>query len=259
MIRWIDRADDPALDPYRHVGDPAWLRQHDLFVAEGRLVVERLLDLPRYAVQSILLSRAAHDGLAARLTSVAVDVFVSSDPGLAAITGFNFHRGCLALARRPAPLPPSGLLDASRLLGIEGVGNPDNVGGLFRAAAAFGVDGVLLDGTAGDPLYRKAIRVSMGASLRLPFARVPDWPAGLRPFRDEGFTLVALTPRAGVPAVSAMPAGRALLLVGAEGSGLRDETLDGADVRLRIPIGEAVDSLNVVVAAAIALYEQRRG
>lgn len=259
MIRRIDTAGDPALDPYRHVGDPAWLRTHDLFVAEGRLVVERLLDLPGYAVQSILVNRAAHEALAARLAAVAADVFVSGDLVLAAVTGFNFHRGCLALARRPAPLAAMRLLGSSRLLGIEGVGNPDNIGGLFRAAAAFGVDGVLLDPAAGDPLYRKAIRVSMGASLRLPFARLPDWPAGLRPFRDDGFTIVALTPRAGVPEVATMPAGRTLLLVGAEGPGLHDDTLERADVRLRIPTGDAVDSLNVVVAAAIALYEQRRG
>jgi tRNA G18 (ribose-2'-O)-methylase SpoU len=172
------------------------------------------------------------------------------------VGGFNFHRGCLALAERP-PDSPAGLLQSvTRLLALEGVGNPDNVGGLFRVAAAFGVGGVLLDPASGDPLYRKAIRTSMGAALTMPFARVAAWPQDLAGFRDAGFTILALTPQAGETPrafAAARPGARLLLLLGSEGDGLSDEAFRIADGRLRIPISSTVDSLNVVVAAGIAL------
>ncbi|MGH8636806.1 MAG: TrmH family RNA methyltransferase [Burkholderiales bacterium] len=261
MIHWI-AASDRRLDPYRRVGDPRWLRQQDLFVAEGRLVVERLLDLGRYDVGSILVNRAAHDALLDRLARAESSVYVCDDPTLASVTGFNFHRGCLALVRRPAPLPPDHLMSGTTLLALEGVGNPDNVGGLFRTAAAFGVDGVLLDSTSGDPFYRKAVRTSMGAVLRLPFARLEAWSVGLEAFRSRGFTVAALTPRPDARQLSefaaALPAGaRVLIVAGAEGPGLGDATLACADARVRIPIDSAIDSLNVVVAAGIAIERIR--
>ena len=259
MIERVESPADRRLDPYRQVGDPAWIRAHNLFVAEGRLVVERLLALGRFSIHSILVNRAAHDAMREPLSSSATTVFVCEDTDLREITGYNFHRGCLALVERPAAAGGTSLLASRRLLALEGVGNPDNVGGLFRTAAAFGVDGVLLDGTSGDPLYRKAIRTSMGATLRVPFARADDWLGTLRRFRDAGFRLVALTPSAqaeplGDFAAAADPAARLLVLVGAEGPGLGDATLALADVHVRIPIDRAVDSLNVVVAAGIALH-----
>lgn len=261
MIHRVASADDPRLHPYRHVADPAWLRAHDLFVAEGRLVVGRLLDLPQYRLRSVLVTAAAYTSLQARLDAADAAVYVS-DPGvLRSVTGFNFHRGCLALAARPAPLTPDALAVAPRLLGLEGVSNPDNVGGLFRAAAAFGIGGVLLEATAGDPLYRKAIRTSMGAALRVPFARAPDWLDALWTLRRAGHRLAALTPGAGALPLDAaareVMSGKWILLAGAEGAGLSSETLALADVRLRIPIDPAVDSLNVVVATAVALYALR--
>jgi tRNA G18 (ribose-2'-O)-methylase SpoU len=145
------------------------------------------------------------------------------------------------------------------LLGIENVGNPDNIGGLFRTAAAFGIEGVLLNATSGDPLYRKALRTSMGASLRVPFARVDAWHASLEQLRQRGFRIVALTPAAGSLelrdfAASAGADDRLIVLVGAEGAGLDASTLALADVSVRIAIDTAVDSLNVVVAAGIALH-----
>lgn len=262
MIHWIDSADDPRLDPYCHVADSAWIGARHLFVAEGRLVVERLLALRRFEIHSILVNRAAHAALGEALSSASAPVLVCSDASLlATITGFNFHRGCLALATRPPSLGPADLFRCRRILALEGVGNPDNVGGLFRTAAALGVDGVLLDPRSGDPFYRKAIRTSMGAALRIPFARTDDWRATLAACRGRGFTVIALTPSApAIDLAQAPPFGpddRLIVMVGAEGPGLDSASLAEADLRVRIPIDDAVDSLNVVVAAGIALDRLR--
>ncbi len=175
MIDWIASAADPRLDPYRRVADPHWVRGQGLFVAEGRLVVERLLGMDRFRVQSILVNRAAHDAMRPLLAAAPTTVLACDDPTLESITGYNFHRGCLALVYRPADLPASALHGARRLLGVENIANPDNIGGLFRSAAAFAVDGVVLNATSGDPLYRKAVRTAMGASLRVRYARAEPW------------------------------------------------------------------------------------
>ena len=259
MIEWIGSADDPRLDPYRHVADPRWIRERDLFVAEGRLVVERLLALGRFQVHSILVNRAAHDAMLPLLSSSPALVLACDDPTLESITGYNFHRGCLALVARPPQLGLPALDGARRLLGIESVANPDNIGGLFRTAAGFGVDGIILNATSGDPLYRKALRTSMGAALRIPYVRAGDWRATLSELRGRGFRIVALTPAEDAKDLSELAAtiaqeDRLLLLVGAEGAGLEAATLALADTRVRIPIDSAVDSLNVVVAAGIALH-----
>jgi tRNA G18 (ribose-2'-O)-methylase SpoU len=262
VIEPIESADDPRLDPFRHVADPGWIRDRDLFVAEGRLVVERLITLGRFDLQSILVNRAACSALRETLSAVQAPVLVCDDPTLQTITGYNFHRGCLALAARPAPLTPDALFDCRRVLAVESVGNPDNVGGLFRTAAALGVDGVLLNRTSGDPLYRKAIRTSMGAVLSVPFARAHDWRGALAQFRGQGFTILALTPSPDAIVLAAVPVprvdDRVIVMVGAEGPGLEATTLADADIRVRIPIDGEIDSLNVVVAAGIAL-ERLRG
>jgi tRNA G18 (ribose-2'-O)-methylase SpoU len=151
------------------------------------------------------------------------------------------------------------LVTARRLLALEAIGNPDNVGGLFRVAAAFGVDGILLSPACGDPFYRKAIRTSMGAVLRVPFAIAERWPQDLESLRATGLRLVALTPDpAATPlrdfAAAVEPAAAGMILIcGAEGPGLSADVLRLADRRVRIPITAGVDSLNVVVAAGIAL------
>ena len=259
MIRAVDAPDDPRIAPYAKVGDHRWLVERELFVAEGRLLVERLLDARRFEIHSVLVTPPALAALRDRLESLHADVFVAPTPVLNAITGFNFHRGCLALARRPAPLALDPFFSARRLLILEGVGNPDNVGGLFRAAAALGADGILLDVRSADPFYRKALRTSMGAALRVPFAWIDDWPGGLTRFRERGFRVVALTPDASARSLEDAVASLGhyaplALLVGAEGPGLSGPALAAADDRVRIPIAPGVDSLNVVVAAAIALY-----
>jgi tRNA G18 (ribose-2'-O)-methylase SpoU len=259
MIRRVTDVRDEMLAPYRAVGDPAALARDGLFVAEGRLIVERLLSLPDIRVHSIAVTPAAADALAALLERHPdVPVCVCDPSFLEAVTGFDFHRGCLALAYRPATtLPLETFAAASRLIALEGVGNPDNVGGLFRVALALGAGGVLLDSTTADPLYRKAIRTSMAASLRVPFTRAEPWPSSLDLLKSRGFQVVALTPdpeAISIADYAVEPGSRLILALGSEGAGLDEGTMRYADVRVRIPIDSRADSLNVVVAAGIALH-----
>ena len=255
MIRIADAA-DPAIAAYRDVGDAAALERRGLFVVEGRLVVSRLIDAPRFAIESIAVTPAAAGAMAPLLERAGATVYVCEPAILETVTGFNFHRGCLALARRPPATTISAFARASRLIALEGVGNPDNVGGLFRTALALGVDGVLVDPATADPLYRKAVRTSMGAVLRVAFTRVVPWPAGLDALR-EGARIIALTPDPGavsIDDVAVEPGRRLILLLGSEGNGLSAEALRYADMRVRIPVTPHADSLNVVVAAGVALH-----
>jgi tRNA G18 (ribose-2'-O)-methylase SpoU len=257
LIELTDREDDPRLESYRHVGDPDWVRHHNLFVAEGRLVVQRLMEHGHYDIVSILVTPAALHGLESS-AAPEVPVYVADQQVVNGVTGFNFHRGCLAIVRRRAAIPLSAFSDARMVVVLEGVGNPDNIGGIFRSAMALGADGVILDPTSGDPLYRKAVRTSMGAVLSLPFTRGEPWPQALATLREMGFTLVALTP-AGTSTVDELAtasrgSARIALLAGAEGSGLSDEAERRADIAVRIPIDPRSDSLNVVVAVSIALH-----
>ena len=252
-------ADDPRLRPYARVGDHAWLVAEGLFVAEGRLVVSRLVETGTYELHSVLVTPAAFAALRGRLGMLRADVFVAPQAAVNAITGFNFHRGCLALAHRPSLPPFDAFLGCQRLLILEGVSNPDNVGGLFRVAAALRADGVLLDARTADPLYRKAIRTSMGAVLRVPFTRMVPWLDALRALARHGTRLIAMTPDPSAHGLALVAASLSkdvpvALLLGSEGSGLTTDALNVAHDRVRIPIAEGTDSLNVVVAAAIALY-----
>lgn len=243
---------------YRLVGDHAALVRAGLFVAEGRIVVQRLLQEARFAVHSIAVTPSAAAALEPILTVARQrpPTYVCDVAELRAVTGYDFHRGCLALAYRPVTAPTLDLSRATRVLALEGIGNPDNVGGLFRTAFAFGVDGVLLDPASADPFYRKAIRTSMAAVLRLAFARVDAWPSGLDPLRRAGFVIAALTPSRDAVELhefARTPHPRLALVAGSEGAGLSDALLGYADTRVRIPIDARADSLNVVVAAGIAL------
>lgn len=258
-------AGDPALAPYRAVSDPDLARSHGVFVAEGRLVVRRVLEDPRYGVRSLLLNPSAQrelEPLLARLEP-STPVFVMDTGDFEAITGVNIHRGCLALVERPALRAVGEVISgAGCVIVLDAVANADNVGGVFRNAAAFGVDGVLLSHDSCDPLYRKAIRTSMAAVLRVPFARCGEWPADLERIRAAGFALVAFTPSETAEPLEAFAAcagGLKLALAfGAEGAGLTPALIAAADVCVRIPINAAVDSLNVAVAAGIALYALRQ-
>jgi tRNA G18 (ribose-2'-O)-methylase SpoU len=256
LIQPLEREDDPRLEPYRHVGDAAWLRTNDLFVAEGRLVVERLIAGGGYTIESVLVTPAAFHALERSVSGIA-PVYVADPRLVNGITGFNFHRGCLAIVRRPSPRSLADFVEARRLIVLEGIGNPDNVGGIFRSAAALGADGVILDPTSSDPLYRKAVRTSMGAVLRLPFTRVESWPESLHELRTMGFTVAALAPGGATTVDRFADAQRVdtrlAFLAGAEGPGLSEAARALADVTVRIPVDPRSDSLNVVVAVSIAL------
>ena len=257
----IDDGGDPRLASYRTLADKELMRTSGLFVAEGRLIVQRVIEARRFAVRSLLLNDANARALSDTLTRTLpadVPVFVCATRDFLDITGFNLHRGCLALVERPPSTPPCEILrDARTMVVLEAATDADNVGGVFRNVAAFGADAVLLSPTCCDPYYRKAIRTSMGATLRVPFARIDDWPAGLTDLRATGFTLVALTPRVGaIPIDEFLSSGkpsRLAFLVGTEGAGLSDLAEQAADARVKIPIRDAVDSLNLAVATGIAL------
>ena len=261
----IESLDDSRVSGYRHIAEPAQLLDLGLFVAEGRLVVRRLLDLRKWPIESMLLTRAAADSLGDVLSRADAPIYLVNQDLMNVIAGFNIHRGCLALVRRP-PLTTLDRIAAgplARILVLEGVSNPDNVGGLFRSAAAFDIDLVVLGPRCGDPLYRKAIRTSMAATLSVPYAKAPQWPGAIRDLRNDGFTVVALTPnRAAAPLEEVFPHSKLALLVGAEGGGLTAEALAAATIRIRIPMTPDVDSLNVTTAASIAMYHcfaERRG
>lgn len=267
MIIPISDLRDRRLDDYRNIPDPELLRARGIFMAEGRHVVRRLLQSQRFTTRSLLLTPAAHEGLADVVErSTDIPVYVVSQEAMNEIAGFNIHRGCLAIGVRPAQTAWDEVVrDALLVVVLEGVSNADNVGGIFRSAAAFGAGAVLLGPACTDPLYRKAIRTSMGAALRVPFAVLRDWPGDLARLRRAGFHLVALTPdSSAVPlgeldAAKRSPANaRTALLVGHEGDGLSGDAIAAADVRARIPMVAGVDSLNVATAASIALYELTR-
>ena len=261
MLIPLDALSDARLDDYRNVPDADLLRRRGIFVAEGRLVVRRLLESPRLRTRSVLVTQTAYDAMASAFDrSPDLPIYLVRQQTMNEITGFNIHRGCLAIGERPAAAPWTALVaNASRVVVLERVSNADNVGGIFRSAAAFGADVVLIGPACADPLYRKAIRTSMGAALRVPFASMSEWPEDLGRLRAGGFRLLALTPDAdAMPLMDVNPAGRSAVLVGHEGEGLSREALAAADVRARIPIADGVDSLNAAAAASIALYELSR-
>jgi tRNA G18 (ribose-2'-O)-methylase SpoU len=261
----VDSLDDPRVQAYRWVAAPERLVADRLVVVEGRLVVPRLLALStgggRWAgaAQSVLLSPAAFTQLRAVVEQHAsVDTYVAPQAVMEGLVGFNIHRGCLALARRPSvpPLDAAALHGARHIVVLEGVNNPDNVGGIFRSAAAFGADLVVLGPACADPLYRKSVRTSMGATLEVPYVTAHAWPSALELLRAHGCAVVALTtgPEA-VPLARLAPRDHPVaLLAGAEGQGLSDAALAHADMRVTIPMTALVDSLNVATAVSIALY-----
>jgi tRNA G18 (ribose-2'-O)-methylase SpoU len=256
----IDRFDDPRLDQYRNVADGELLRRHGMFVAEGRLTVRRLIESGR-PVCSLLLNEASYRALTPSLSGLPGDtpVYTCETGAFTQITGFHLHRGCLALAPRFPERSLSDVADQSnRVIVLEGVTDADNIGSVFRNAAAFGVGGIILSPGCCDPLYRKAIRTSMGSVLRVPYMFPADWPGGLVELKAKGFTLVALTPHqtaSDLVACDRRQIGiRLALLVGSEGSGLTLEAQSLADIRIRIPIDAAVDSLNLATATGIALH-----
>ena len=291
-MRWLVGADDAGAAGYRNLIDADRHRdadrQPDVFVVEGVRAIRQLLD-EGWPLDSLLFSDLRIRGrpdLLADAARAGVPVYGAGQELFDRITGYHAHRGALALARRPAPRPLSSVVAGARLLlVVEGVNDHENLGALFRNAAAFGAGGVVLDPSAADPLYRRSVRVSVGHVLRVPFARAQSWPGDLSVVRSAGFRVAALTPAGDVTIEELAGAdrdgaggsvergaggepggagtelgsgpgagGRWALMVGAEGDGLSAPALDAADVRMRIPIAAGVDSLNVATAAAIAMH-----
>lgn len=252
--------DDRALAALWNLRDTELLRARHQFVAEGRLVVERVLTDPRFVVRALLVNPAARRALEPQLTRSAFDgtLYECDTPGFAAITGFRIHRGCLALVDRPVERTWQQQVAADGpLVILEGVTDPDNVGAVFRNAAAFGAAAVLLSPTCCDPLYRKALRTSMGATLRVPYARLTPWPDAVANLKQSGVLVTALSPREPSVPLDAFLAHhhsqRVALLVGTEGAGLTSSVEATADLRVRIPMVNGVDSLNLAVATGMAL------
>jgi len=258
----VDNPQNPELTDYLDIPDPLLLRKRGLFVAESRFVVRELLTHHTLRTRSLLVTTAALDSLRDLLDARPVDlpIYVGTQQFLKRIVGFNIHRGCLALGERPKRIPVNTLLQqpSTRLaVVLENVSNPDNLGSIFRNAAAFGVDCVLLSPHCCDPLYRKAIRTSIGATLRVPYTTIEHWPEGLHQLKDLGFTTIALTTEVHAEDIgNVLPKllKRVALLFGSEGAGLSQSATVRTDTQARIPIAPEIDSLNVATASGIALF-----
>jgi tRNA G18 (ribose-2'-O)-methylase SpoU len=259
-ITLISDPRDPRLDDYRDLTTadrrPDRPGGRGLVIAEGVVVVRRLVGSP-FPVRSLLGVPRRLDELADDLAGLDVPAYATDVATMAAVVGFHLNRGVLAVADRARPADPTALVRGARLVAVlEGVNDHENLGSIFRNAAALGVDAVLLGPRCADPLYRRSVRVSMGHVLRVPFAELPGpWPASLDVVRAAGLRVVALTPGGDAVLGSAalVPPGVALVL-GAEGPGLSAEVLHAADLRVRIPMAPGVDSLNVATAAAVAFH-----
>lgn len=262
----IDDPDDERLADYRHLTDAALRRRHErtdahgpgICIAESRHVVRTVLASSQ-PVRSVLLTPSALVALGEDLRHFAGAVYVAEQHVMSQVAGFPVHRGALACVERPHPRQPAELLTGATapVAVLEGVTDHENLGVIFRTAAALGISGVLLSPTSGDPLYRRSLRVSMGHALRVPFVRLTPWPGALDEVRRGGFTLVGLTPdEAAQPIRSLDPAsvGRVALVLGSEGDGLTPGATARVDRHVRIPMAGGVDSLNVATAAAIAFH-----
>ncbi len=253
----VDDPADPRLVELTRLTDAAARAtieaEHGCFVAEGILTLETVL-ASAYPLRSVLVAESRLPRVAALLDEVDVDVHVGPLSLLEDVTGYPIHRGVIAsVGRLPLPRPDELIRDADRVLVAEAVTDHENLGALFRNAAAFGVDAVLLDPRCADPLYRRSVRVSLGHLLRVPWTRIGPLPQSLGLLHDAGLRTLALTPAGERSAHDVDPDQRVAWLVGAEGPGLDAATLAAADERVRIPIASGVDSLNVATAAAVAL------
>jgi len=278
-IERLDSPDDPRIALFRETRDGDALRRAGVFLGEGPLVLERLLAHDaRFALRALLIDeRRAEESLAPvgraeRPPAEDVPMFIAPPPEIESIIGFRFHQGVLALGERAeepdarafaqALALPDG--EPCTLVALENLVDHDNIGSAFRNAAGFGVAGVLLSPSCGDPLYRKSIRTSMGHVLRVPFARFGrrDWPGGLDALRERGFAVVAMTPADDAVDLDAYaralaPGRRLVALLGSEGPGLTARAMRAADARVAIPMAPGADSINVGAALAVALHALR--
>ena len=250
---------DPRIIDYVGLTDVVRRARHEpekgFFLAEGELVLRRAAQAG-YPPRSVLL--ADNRELPADLAGLACPVLTASYDVLKAVTGFDVHRGLLAsFGRLPLPSATDVLAAATRVVVLEDVNNHTNLGAVFRSAAGLGMDAVLLSPTCCDPLYRRAVRVSMGEVFAVPYAYLDAWPTGVEQVRAAGFRVLALTPDEGATRLEDVEVGpeeRAALLLGAEGPGLTEPAMVASDLRVRIPMAAGVDSLNIAAAAAVACW-----
>ncbi|NJP68881.1 TrmH family RNA methyltransferase [Streptomyces spiramenti] len=260
---------DPRLADYTDLTDVALRSRREpaegLFMAEGEKVIRRALRAGHRA-RSLLLTPRWAEQMREVWRDIDAPVYVVEPELAREVTGYHVHRGALAALHRPALPDPGELLAGAerdaprRVVVLEDIVDHANVGAAFRNAAALGVDAVLLSPRCADPLYRRAVKVSMGAVLQLPWTRLSDWPDGLARFGEHGYTTAALCLSADsvtLDELAARPPSRLALLLGTEGEGLSAGALRGSDLRVRIPMAAGVDSLNVAAASAVAFYATR--
>jgi tRNA G18 (ribose-2'-O)-methylase SpoU len=256
----ITDLDDPRLSPFIELSDASARDRHNVFVVEGETVLRQALG-SNYRVRSVLVDESKLATLDRALQSAGAVVYVAPHELLEDVDAFPLHRGVMAVVERGEPLDMAEVLGtARRVVMCEHVANPDNVGAVFRLSAAFGVDAVLISPDTSDPLYRKALRVSQGWSMRVPFVRVSPWPEQLLELRSRGFTTIALSQasvHADIATVATKSSDRVAIAVGSEGKDLTWAAQAVIDHFARLPIAEEVGSLNVATALAIALYELR--
>lgn len=263
----VAEVEDPRLEAYRMVRDRDMAGRKGIFMAEGRVVIQALLDHGRYGLDSVLVSRKKLPGLMDIMERVPAEVpiYVVDHETMEKVVGFSIHRGLLAAGRRKplmrtedvlAELPQEG---PRTVLVLEGLTNHDNTGACFRNAAAFGVDAVLLDRTCCDPLYRKSIRVSVGHALALPYGHGEPIEGVLRGLKAAGYKIaaLALSDRSEPLDSCQRPAEKLAVLLGTEGTGLSKAALALADYHFEIPMAGCVDSLNVAAAGAVSLFALR--
>lgn len=267
--------DDPLLDDLRDLNKsdkrPDLPGGRGLVIAEGTYVVGRML-LSRFTPHVMLGTDMRLEQLRREATAEGWDadecagdaVYLRASKDLISeVIGFKSSRDILAAANRPEPLSVESVVDGARtLVVLEGVNDPENLGAIFRNCAALGVDGVLFGAAAGDPMYRRVVRVSMGHVLRLPFAHLPGtpttWQRSLDDLHEQGFRTIALTPSADTSLARAVDAEKVAFVLGAEGPGLTEHAMRACSVRAAIPMTDGTDSLNVATAAAVAFYERAR-
>ena len=261
---YVNDAGDPRLRDYVRLTDVELRKSLEacqgLFMAEGEKVIRRAV-AAGYAVRSLLATDRRAGTLGDLAAACGAPAYVVPDQVAEQLTGYHVHRGALAaMDRRPLPAVADVLVGARNVVVLEDIVDHTNVGAIFRSAAAFGIGAAVLSPRCADPLYRRSIKVSMGAVFAIPYARLTDWYGGLATIRAAGFRLLALTPDPSAVPVSAIPPGeRAALMLGTEGDGLSSRWRHEADESVCIPMDPAaraagVDSLNVAAAAAIACY-----
>jgi tRNA G18 (ribose-2'-O)-methylase SpoU len=267
LVERVRDVGDPRVADFVGLTDVALRSRREpelgLYLAESEKVVRRALGAGHQPRALLLSDRwlGPLAGLVRDVRSLGGSVLVGPEPVLAAVTGFHVHRGAIASMQRPALPDATRLLaGAHRVVVLEDVVDHTNVGAIFRSAAGIGADAVLVSPRCADPLYRRAVRVSMGTVFQVPWARLELWPAGLDVLRRNGFTVaaLALTPDAvDLDALAADPPSRLALVLGTEGEGLAARTVEACDLAVRIPMAGGVDSLNVAAAAAVALWAVR--